>query len=271
MRKTISILGLAALFAACQSSTGNTAEAAASSSDTLTTASGLRYVITEKGAGEQPKTGDKVSVHYTGTLTDGTKFDSSVDRGTPFTFPLGKGRVIPGWDEGIALLNVGDKATLLIPSALAYGENGAGQSIPPNADLIFEVELISFETPAPIVPFDVTGKEVKTTESGLKYIIVKEGTGKSPYPSQILSVHYTGYLEDGTMFDSSVERGEPIVFPVGRGNVIPGWDEGLQLLNTGAKARFIIPPHLAYAERGAGGIIPPNATLIFDVELVKFK
>ena len=86
-----------------------------------------------------------------------------------------------------------------------------------------------------------------------------------------VSVHYSGFLLDGTKFDSSYDRGQPITFPIGQGRVIPGWDEGIALLKVGSKARFIIPPNLAYGERGAGGVIPPNATLIFEVELVDIK
>ena len=106
------------------------------------TASGLSYKMIKIGNGIQAEKGKTVSVHYTGKLIDGTKFDSSYDRNEPFEFPLGEGRVIPGWDEGIALLKVGDKATFIIPSNLAYGERGAGGVIPPNATLIFDVELM---------------------------------------------------------------------------------------------------------------------------------
>lgn len=109
-----------------------------------TTESGLRYVITEPGEGENAAKGNQVSVHYNGTLLDGTKFDSSYDRGQPFQFPLGQGRVIMGWDEGIALLNKGAKATLYIPSTLAYGERAMG-SIPANSILKFDVELVDFQ------------------------------------------------------------------------------------------------------------------------------
>ena len=101
--------------------------------------------------------------------------------------------------------------------------------------------------------------------------MLQEGEGLKPYASQFVSVHYTGYLEDGSIFDSSIDRGEPIAFPVGTGRVIPGWDEGIMLLNVGGKARLIIPSQLAYGEKGAGNIIPPNATLIFDVELLDVK
>jgi len=106
------------------------------------TSSGLAYFMIKEGEGEQATAGKTVSVHYTGKLTDGTKFDSSHDRNAPIEFPLGAGRVIPGWDEGIALLKVGGKATFIIPPNLAYGARGAGGVIPPNATLIFEVELL---------------------------------------------------------------------------------------------------------------------------------
>ncbi len=108
------------------------------------TADSLFIVITKKGNGPKPQKGDKVKVHYTGYLLDGTKFDSSVDRGQPFEFELGVGRVIRGWDEGIAALNKGAKAQLIIPSKLAYGARGAGGAIPPYAPLVFDVELIDF-------------------------------------------------------------------------------------------------------------------------------
>lgn len=104
--------------------------------------SGLYYVQTQPGTGVRAEAGKSVSVHYTGKLLNGTKFDSSVDRNSPFDFALGQGQVIKGWDEGIALMSVGEKGLLLIPSALGYGTRGAGGSIPPNSVLIFEVELL---------------------------------------------------------------------------------------------------------------------------------
>jgi len=111
----------------------------------VTTASGLTYVITSHANGRRPKTGETVLVHYTGTLVDGTKFDSSQDRKEPIAFPLGRGAVIKGWDEGIAQLGIGDSAVLLVPPPLGHGAKGAGGVIPPNATLVFVVKLVDIK------------------------------------------------------------------------------------------------------------------------------
>ena len=108
---------------------------------------------------------------------------------------------------------------------------------------------------------------VKATPSGLQYLITQEGTGKSPAADSVVKVHYTGKLVDGTVFDSSVARGQPIEFPLNQ--VVAGWTEGLQLLKEGGKATLFIPAHLGYGEQGVPGTIPPNSTLIFDVELIQ--
>ena len=110
--------------------------------DTVTTASGLQIKTLVVGTGSKAELGKTVVVHYTGWLLDGTKFDSSVDRGTPFEFPLGGGRVIKGWEEGVATMNIGGKVELTMPPELAYGASGAGGVIPPNATLKFEVEFL---------------------------------------------------------------------------------------------------------------------------------
>ncbi len=114
-------------------------------SDTITTASGLKYEIIQEGKGETPKTRQTVVVHYTGTLEDGSKFDSSRDRGQPFSFKIGIGQVIKGWDEGVGTMKVGERRKLIIPSDLGYGPRGAGGVIPPNATLIFDVELLNIK------------------------------------------------------------------------------------------------------------------------------
>ena len=267
----MSLIGVAFMVTnqACNSQT-NTGSGTIQS-ESIATASGLKYVITKKGDGKKPQKGDKVVVHYTGKLTDGSVFDSSVDKGDPFSFKLGAGQVIRGWDEGIALLQVGDKATFTIPPELGYGKRGSPPVIPADATLIFDVELM--DVVGKVVPptFDIAGKETVTTKSGLQYIMVKEGTGVQPQSGQQVFVHYTGYLDDGSIFDSSVERGQPLPFKLGTGQVIKGWDEGVALLKVGGKTRLIIPSTLAYGEKGYPGLIPPNATLTFDVELVDVK
>ena len=111
------------------------------------------------------------------------------------------------------------------------------------------------------------GKYV-TTPSGLKYLDEVVGTGATPTRGQRVSVHYTGTLEDGKKFDSSRDRNEPFKFPIGTGQVIKGWDEGVATMKVGGKRKLVIPPDLGYGARGAGGVIPPNATLLFDVELL---
>jgi peptidylprolyl isomerase len=111
-------------------------------SEATTTPSGLKYVDEVVGTGDAPTKGKKVKVHYTGRLTDGKKFDSSVDRGQPFEFVIGVGQVIKGWDEGVAGMKVGGKRQLIIPAGLGYGARGAGSAIPANAELIFDVELL---------------------------------------------------------------------------------------------------------------------------------
>jgi len=110
--------------------------------------------------------------------------------------------------------------------------------------------------------------KVNKTESGLQYIIIKEGYGPKPKPGQRVKVHYSGKLENGQEFDSSYKRDEPFEFTLGVGQVIKGWDEGITYINQGGKGKLIIPPDLGYGERGAGSAIPPNSTLIFDVEVV---
>jgi FKBP-type peptidyl-prolyl cis-trans isomerase len=141
MKTWMTILSI--LLAVSVAGAGQTTKPGGAMDETVvTTPSGLRYVDLVVGTGPEAVAGKTVVVHYTGWLTNGTKFDSSVDRGQPFSFPLGAGRVIKGWDEGVAGMKVGGKRKLMIPPQLGYGARGAGSVIPPNAELIFEVQLL---------------------------------------------------------------------------------------------------------------------------------
>lgn len=130
-------------------------------------------------------------------------------------------------------------------------------------------------TPAATTPEEtkpeVTDSEYTTTDSGLQYKDITEGTGESPKRGDNVTVHYTGTLTDGSKFDSSRDRDQPFVFPIGLGRVIKGWDEGVGTMKVGGRRELKIPPDLGYGARGAGGAIPPNATLLFDVELLKIN
>ncbi|NNE28073.1 MAG: FKBP-type peptidyl-prolyl cis-trans isomerase [Saprospiraceae bacterium] len=245
------------------------------------TESGIYYVIETEGDGQgNPAKTDLITAHYHGTLLDGSTFDSSVERGSPFEFQLGG--VIKGWQESIPLLSKGGKGTFMIPSSLAYGTRGAGAKIPANSPLVFEIELIDFQDPVAVEKGRLAKQEaaimdyaktnnltLEKTEKGVYYMIERKGTGTThPDISSKVKVHYHGTLLDGTVFDSSVERGEPIEF--GLNQVIPGWQDGIPVLTKGAKGKLIIPSSLGYGPRPAGKI-PPHSVLVFDVELLDFK
>ncbi len=378
---------LAGLLAASSLAAQNETPAIPEDKDPVTTDSGLTYsVLAEGGEGRTPVRGDMVKVHYTGWLTDGKVFDSSRQRGEPAEFPVGW--VIEGWNEALAMMTPGSRLKLTIPPDLGYGERGAPGTIPPNATLIFDVELLSVR-PGPVFaepdsetattcesglvyqeiaagegePIDADthvemtftiwttdGKlihdsanmggsrltqpkalrwgvlteaaktmrpggewlcrvpaalafgdqgagpdlpggaesiwrvrmprafrrpefsmpaedKLQKTESGLQYVMLREGEGKSPKMGERVHVHYAGWLTDGTQFDASYDRAEPSSFSLGQ--VIAGWNEGLQLMKPGGAALLVIPGDLAYGASGRPPKIGPDATLVFHIELLR--
>ena len=238
------------------------ADVAAPPADAEKTDSGLASKVLKPGdGGERPEASDTVQVNYTGWTTDGKMFDSSITRGQPARFRLSG--VIPGWTEGLQLMTKGEKRRFWIPEELAYkGRKGAPQGM-----LVFDVELLEI-LKAPKAPADVAAppKDAQKTKSGLFSKVLKPGDGgEHPREYDTVEAHYTGWTTDGKMFDSSIQRGRTIKFPLSR--VIPGWTEGVQLMTKGEKRRFWIPEELAYKGRAGS----PQGMLVFDIELVDIK
>lgn len=222
------------------------------------------------GSGLEATTGVEVSVHYTGRLDDGTVFDTSHKRHRPFTFEVGRGRVIKGWDLGVPGMKVGGKRRLTIPAELAYGDRKK-PNIPPGSRLTFDIELVSVTPPPPPPKGDdaYTGAATRTElEGGLVIEEFAAGQGdRVAGNGDKVAVHYTGRLDDGTVFDSSVPRKQPISFVLGTGRVIKGWELGIAGMKVGSLRRLTIPAELAYGER-AKGKIPANSRLTFTVEMM---
>ena len=168
----------------------------------------------------------------------------------------------------LVLAQVGSQPNPALADELTDATPVAALLTPENATLSDKSNLIASKTMFDAKSEPSDAKEV-TTPSGLKYVELHEGTGATPKTGQKVVVHYTGTLEDGTKFDSSRDRNQPFDFKLGAGQVIKGWDEGLSTMKVGGRRKLIIPPDLGYGARGAGGVIPPNATLIFDVELLR--
>jgi len=232
---------------------------------------GVQYYDEAIGSGTEAITGTTVTTDYTIWVKGQTKDDFIVssDTSQPVTFVVGKGdTVFPGWEVGVIGMKEGGKRMLVIPPSLALGAQGSGP-IPANSTLIMEVILTKVQTPRTITKVDP--KDYVTMPSGLKYYDIQVGTGVTPTIGQTVVVNYIGWLENGTQFDSSYDRGQPFSFQYGMGKVITGWDLGLATMRVGGKRQLVIPPSLAYGDTGSGSTIPPGATLIFEVELLEVK
>lgn len=235
----------------------------------IETESGLQYYDLSVGEGAEAVMNSAVSTGFTIWVKndDGYNYIDSSEYNEVVDFVIGRmDTVFPGWDEGVKGMNVGGRRLLVIPPALGMGAQ-QGSVIPPNSTLVMEVELL--EATEPRTATEVDEDDYTTTDSGLKYYDLKPGTGATPETGQTVVVHYTGWLENGLQFDSSVDRGQPLSFAIGTGFVIPGWDEGVATMKVGGKRQLVVPPELGYGDNGAGGLIPPGATLIFEVELLE--
>jgi peptidylprolyl isomerase len=232
-----------------------------------TTDSGLQYFIFEDGDGQTLEEGRIVRTHITGYLEDGTTIVDTRAQSAPAPIPADGQTGLLGLDEAMTFLTLGSKARLILPPELAFGDTGA-QGVPPGSTIIFDVELVDLAPLPPEAPTAIDDEDYTVTDSGLKYYEIAKGDGPVLEEGQTALIDYTGWLEDGTMFDSSIPRGQPLPVPLGAGAMIPGFDEALLIdLRVGDVRQLVIPSDLAYGEQGRPGI-PPNSVLIFEIEVV---
>jgi FKBP-type peptidyl-prolyl cis-trans isomerase len=257
--------------------------------------SGVYVVMDKEGSGDLIKPGFEVSMNYEKYALNGPKYDSNIDSTfkhmTPTKVNVGQRQLIAGWDEGLQSFRKGGKGQIFIPSKYAYGSNKFGirpnDTIPANSIIKVDVEVLDVVDLAAVAKQlaekqdtdiqaflkmnNLTGVK---TNSGLYYVITKEGSGNSPAVGDEVSMNYTGMFLDGNKFDSNLDSSfghvTPLKFPLGQGRVIRGWDEGIMLLKKGTKAKFILPSAIGYGANGSGKI-PANTILQFDVELLDFK
>ncbi len=231
------------------------------------TETGLMHQVLEAGDGEPIAFTDPVKLAYTCWTADGRTLDTSLVRGGPLAMTPEQ-ITLKGLKEGLQRMRGGGRARFVIPSDLAYGAAGMGRRVPPNTDLVYEVEVVEHLRPLPVPDFfKPEAADLTVTDSGLGYLVLETGEGAGPTATSTVRAHYAGWFDHGGLFDSSYQRGEPYEFLATQ--VIPGWTEGLQLMSPGAVYVFVIPPDLAYGPGGRPGI-PPNSTLVFRVELVDF-
>ncbi len=265
------------------------------------TREGAFYVVNTEGKGASPKHGDYVKIIYAGKLMNGKVFDES-PKGEPFVFQVGFRQVIQGWDVLMPRLKVGTKATLYIPAELGYGNSGIGDIIPPNAPLIFDVEIqevmsidaydtymrqledkerINFKKKMEeqflkdkklIQEYAVAHKmKVERTPKGMSYAITKKGKGPMPKDGTKMTVNYEGTLVNDTIFDTTEDKSS-FTFTMGEGKVIEGWEEGLKYFNKGSQGYLLIPSKMGYGatplEEESKTLIPAHSVLVFKIEVL---
>jgi FKBP-type peptidyl-prolyl cis-trans isomerase len=268
------------------------------------TREGAFYVVNTEGKGATPKHGDYVKIIYAGKLMNGKTFDES-PKGEPFVFQMGFRQVIQGWEVLMPKLKVGTKATLYIPAELGYGNSGIGDIIPPNASLIFDVEIqevmsidaydnymrqledkerINFKKKMEeqflqdkkmIQEYAVAHKmKVERTPKGMSYVITKKGRGAMPKDGAKMTVTYEGTLVNDTIFDTT-EGKSPFTFMMGEGKVIEGWEEGLKYFNKGSQGYLLIPSKMGYGatplEEESKTLIPAHSVLVFKIEVIDIQ
>ena len=260
--------------------------------------SGVYFIEQAKGNGIKIDSGTWVTANFKVSLIDGKQIFSSADRGEPMVFEFGKRFDTRGFAEGVGQMLKGGKATIVVPSKMAFGETGNPKAgILPYTPVVYDVEIVDVQSKADHDKQQAADKKkkelqletnkkqetnlmqkylkdhninAKPTATGLIYVEKVKGTGAKAVAGKTVKVHYTGTLLNGTKFDSSRDRNKPYDFPLGQGQVIKGWDEGIALMNVGGRATLIIPSGIAYGAEDKG-VIPPYSTLVFDVELLEVK
>ena len=231
---------------------------------------GVEFFDEKTGNGPSTKPGSKVQIHFSGWTLSGRKFNTSKKFGKPMEAIIGINKFIPGFEAGLENLKPGGVRWLKVKPAMGYGAKSFAM-IPPNATLLFKIELVKTEideTIAETMDFfpDTSALTFQEGKEGLRFAVIKAGEGEDVATvSKKVRVHYTGWLTNGTKFDSSRDRDQIFEFPLGAGKVIRGWDLGVEGMLPGEKRVLLIPPGLGYGSRGAGPI-PGDATLIFIVE-----
>ncbi|GGK41765.1 MULTISPECIES: FKBP-type peptidyl-prolyl cis-trans isomerase [Flavobacteriaceae] len=229
------------------------------------TNSGVYYVIEEQGTGKKAMRDAYVTLTYKGYLLDGTVFDlSEKEEGVMLDLLA----VIPGFSEGITYFNEGGKGKILIPPSLAYGNSGISNLIPGGAVVIFDIEVksvLNAQNEDDILEYLLSNNlEAERTDSGVYYIVETLGEGTEITENSSVTVKYTATLTNGIEFDKSSDTGSNFYLQ----NVIPGFAEGISLFKNGGKGKLIIPPHLAYGSNGVTNVVPRNAIVIFDFEIL---
>lgn len=257
------------------------------------TGSGLYFIETEIGSGRKPKEGEWIKVHFSLSLLDNQPIYTTFDT-EPRMAEYGKTFENQGFTEALSMMSKGSRAQLIIPSNIAFGEKGRGDIVPPYSTLLYDVQLVDILTADQYKAEQERIKQerklkdernkiesqrflqenskkegVVTLPSGLQYKVNTMGTGPKPGPEDVVTVHYRGTLINGTVFDSSYDRGQPAQFRVN--GVIQGWTEALQLMPVGSNWTLYVPSELAYKDMQRGQFIEPNMALIFDVELIDIE
>jgi FKBP-type peptidyl-prolyl cis-trans isomerase len=221
------------------------------------------------GKGDAAQTGDEVTINWIGTFLNGKEFVNTYTSKKMATPILGSKKLPPGINLALEGIKVGEKRHAVIPYELAYGESGQ-RVMPPFATIVLDIEAVSILTKAKVHERDLAARE-----KDLKMLKIEEevvGKGKEAKDGDTVDVHYTGTFPDGKKFDSSRDRNMPLTVTLGTGQVIRGFDLGIQGMKVGGKRKVTIPSELAYGSRGAGGgVIPPNQIIIFEIELVTVK